>query len=344
MKKLLIAFVCLILLFSLSTTAFATEVSLSGLPENFSKDSTATVSVKINQSPLTTSAYIKIDLGENLELVSGEWKVDGFVKDFQVNSAEGVIAFSKAISLNGEIASFVIKGKNFSANDQKVAVKVMLKNQSNNIDEISVEDSIKISCNKHTFGNFIKLDEQNHQRSCSTCGVTEKTAHSFSSVTTKPASCKEYGINTLTCSVCKASKEQKIEKIENHIFGEWYIIKDATCTEPGLKERLCSVCKTREKETINILSHEIKEPTIIKEATDTEQGLKEGECEHCEEVTQVTIPPIKSEIEAEIPEKQNSNPFDIWLIVAIFALIIAITVVVVLIVKKKKSNTKLNNN
>ena len=57
-------------------------------------------------------------------------------------------------------------------------------------------------------------DGINHSKNC-VCGASEKMAHQFDSgVITKPSTHTETGIKSYTCRICRAVKEEVIEKLE----------------------------------------------------------------------------------------------------------------------------------
>ena len=51
------------------------------------------------------------------------------------------------------------------------------------------------------------------------------------------------------------------EKECDHQWGKWSVKKEATCTEKGLRERKCSECDEKEKEEIELLTHDWTEAT-----------------------------------------------------------------------------------
>ena len=119
MKKILSVLICLVLVFSFSITVFAAaSTTLNGVPSELKKDSTATITVSVSGSPSTTSAMVSVTVGNGLEIVSGEWKKDGLMKDFTVSNGYGVLALSGASTLDGIVFSFVVKGKNISSTAQ----------------------------------------------------------------------------------------------------------------------------------------------------------------------------------------------------------------------------------
>ncbi len=89
---------------------------------------------------------------------------------------------------------------------------------------------------------------------------TVHTEHKWDEgVVTKKATCTEAGEKTYTCTVCNATRTEKIEAAGHKYSTEWTIDKEATYTEPGSKSHHCTVCGART---------DITEIPVIKENKD----------------------------------------------------------------------------
>ena len=295
MKKILAALVCIMLVCSVSITAFAAaSTTLNGVPSELKKDSTATITVSVSGSPTASSAMVEVTLGSGLELVSGEWKKDGFMKDFNASAGEGVIALSSAGSFDGTVFSFVVKGKNISSTAQNITVKLTFKNGSSEVGTATASKTVKVVCANHTYGAYSKKDASNHTRTCSVCQSVETTAHTWNSGTvTKNASCKEAGSKTFTCTACNATKTETIEKTSNHTYGAWTQTKAPTCTAKGSESRTCSTCQKVETRDIKAAGHKMSAPTITKQPTCKEEGSQEGMCSVCNTKSVQAIPKLE---------------------------------------------------
>lgn len=292
MKRIVSLFVCLILIFSFSVTTLAASPSatLSGAPTELKKGATATVTVNLSGTPSVTSAFVQVTLGSGLELVSGQWKADGVIKDFTLSNGYGVLTLSEAKALDGAVFSFVIKGETVSATVQSVAVSVTLKNGSSTVATASANKSVKVVCATHTYGNYVKVSDTKHERTCSDCGATESKNHAWNNGTvTKPASCKEAGTRERTCTDCGAIKNENIAKTNNHNFGSWAETQKPSCTEKGKESRTCSVCNKTETRDIKAAGHKFSAATVTKQPTCTEKGEKSGKCTVCNKVTTQSI-------------------------------------------------------
>ena len=114
---------------------------------------------------------------------------------------------------------------------------------------------------------------------------TVHTEHKWDEgVVTKKATCTEAGEKTYTCTVCNATRTEKIEATGHKYSTEWTIDKEATCTESGSKSHHCTVCDAKTEETeIKATGHKWDEGVVTKEATCTEAGEKTYTCTVCKE-------------------------------------------------------------
>lgn len=292
MKKILALLFSVVLIFGTAVTASAagTSVSLSGVPTELKKDATATVTVALSGTPTMSSAMIQVALGDGLELVSGEWKKDGLIKDFSASESNGVIALSGQSTLDGTVATFVIKGKTIANKAQDVKVDFIFKNGSQQVGTASITKTVKVVCANHSYGSYGKKDNNTHTRTCSVCGNVETANHAWDSgKVTKTANCKEAGVKTYTCTACGATKTETISKTTNHTFGAWSQSKAPTCTANGEEKRTCSTCGKIETRTVNALGHSFTSPTVTKQPTCTETGVESGTCTRCGKTTTNTI-------------------------------------------------------
>lgn len=122
---------------------------------------------------------------------------------------------------------------------------LVIKTRNTTSDEFENAVSVKFeitSDHEHTFGDWEKVDDDYHSRSCE-CGYFEKTEHSWNEgvVTTEPT-CTERGVKTYTCSTCDATKTE-IVGANGHHLTEWiYFDKDT-------HRNNCDVCDHFEEGT-----------------------------------------------------------------------------------------------
>lgn len=93
----------------------------------------------------------------------------------------------------------------------------------------------------HSFGAWTNADGSGHKRTCKDCGKVETASHSWNNgVVTKPATCKEEGVKTYTCTGCSTTKTEPIAKTDTHTWSKWSKV-DSTS-----HKRTCSVCAKEE--------------------------------------------------------------------------------------------------
>ena len=142
--------------------------------------------------------------------------------------------------------------------------------------------TITIEC-VHTWGNWTKVDDNNHKHTCSVCGKSETAAHGWNSgvVTTQPTH-TTFGVKTYTCSGCGATKTEQVAKLTEHTYGEWQkhnadqhkktcacgdvvyenhkwdagkVTKQPTCKDTGVKTYTCSVCGETKTESVAVTTN-----------------------------------------------------------------------------------------
>ena len=128
----------------------------------------------------------------------------------------------------------------------------------------------------HVFGEWTKVDDNNHKRTCTTCpaGVTpaeETAAHNWDAgVITTPATHTETGVKTYTCTTCAATKTEDVPVNPEHNWSAW------TSADDGKHTRTCSVGHEVETE-----DHKWNEGVVTKVATCKEEGVKHHKCTVC---------------------------------------------------------------
>ena len=133
---------------------------------------------------------------------------------------------------------------------------------------------------KHTFGNLVSVDDTYHKDVCSVCkkDITEK--HSYDSgKETKPATCKEPGVMTYTCSGCQHTKTTEIPKTEDHKYGAWQNADGEN------HKHVCSVCQKEETAV-----HTWNKGAVTQKPTCKETGVKTYTCTGCSATYTEDIP------------------------------------------------------
>ena len=138
--------------------------------------------------------------------------------------------------------------------------------------------SVTVGCD-HQYGNtFTKVDEKQHQQTCTKCGEAKKSDHNWNEgVTTVKATCTVAGTKEYTCQQCGATKTETIaakgHKYENSCGGTCTV-----CGEVGAEKHTFSTtwskddnshwhectgkCGTRQDEAAHIASSDGKTCTV----------------------------------------------------------------------------------
>lgn len=99
---------------------------------------------------------------------------------------------------------------------------------------------------EHSFSAPTSVDGNDHVAACSVCHQQVTEPHNWDSGTvTKPATCKETGVLTISCPDCGATKTETIPVTDTHNFGAW------TNADSSSHKRTCSVCAKQETQKHN---------------------------------------------------------------------------------------------
>ena len=145
----------------------------------------------------------------------------------------------------------------------------------------------------HVWSSEWTFDENAHWHECtyqwSKCDITDNTkkngyaAHTFDEgKVTKEPTCKEAGEKLYTCTVCGATKTEKIAKTDKHTYDKGVVTKKATYTATGVKTYTCTVCGATKTETIPKLKHTPKYVwKTVSKATVFQPEKQVGYCVYC---------------------------------------------------------------
>ena len=83
---------------------------------------------------------------------------------------------------------------------------------------------------QHTWGEWSKVDDTNHKRTCSVCQSVETAAHTWNNgkITTEPTTTTE-GVKTYTCTACGDTKTEVVPKTE-----EGYVLSYEASSSKGI--------------------------------------------------------------------------------------------------------------
>lgn len=114
-----------------------------------------------------------------------------------------------------------------------------------------------------------------------TSDETQACAHSWSSWSTKAATCTTDGYKTRSCSNCKKVESEAI-KATGHSFGAWQVKTPATCEHGGMETRQCSKCSITSSRTTAATDHNWDSgvKTVVPTSC-SEMGVIKYTCQTC---------------------------------------------------------------
>ena len=93
----------------------------------------------------------------------------------------------------------------------------------------------------HKFGGWKDISQDQHNRTCSACGLIESKNHQWNKETViTEATCSTAGSKSVACSGCGATKTLMIPATGQHVFSNWAKVDDKT------HSRTCSFCDKKE--------------------------------------------------------------------------------------------------
>ncbi len=164
--------------------------------------------------------------------------------------------------------------------------------------------------NDHVFTSYTKVNDKKHKATCTVCNKPVETEHKWNAGTvTKPASCKETGIKSTTCTLCKHETNVEIPKTNDHKYGDWSKKDDLIHTHT------CSECNNTEE-----AEHNWDEGTVTKPASGTEEGEVKYVCKSCgaektEKIpviteSETTTPPITVKPETTDGDEESTTSIE----------------------------------
>ncbi|MBO5746754.1 MAG: hypothetical protein J6S13_06650 [Clostridia bacterium] len=322
MKRVFAIFICILLLVSVCTTAFAAGNSISLRPTKTAVTSgdSFTVLVVLNGEEPFQSFGLKLKYDSNdFELVKGNWLLQGsLLSDFDEEKNNAAIGYKKAAVKNGDAFEFTLKVKSgVAGKTSKIEVVPVMKKDSDNVAITGASVDITIgggvdTSHTHSFGEWEITkepicDENGEKiRGCSGCTEYEKevipyTGHSYSNEWTvdEPATCTEFGVKSHHCSKCDAKKDITHISALGHKWSEWVVETEATVDKVGKKVRSCQNegCVQKEYAEIARLSadghtHSFGEWSVSTKATCEDSGEQVRTCSICKEQEKMDIASI----------------------------------------------------
>ena len=287
MKKIIALFIAIISL----TILLAVPASASGngsiamTSGSGKQGDTVTLNVNMSNNPGLVTMTIRVTYDtdvlqltgvSNPGLLVGAQLNTSYSSPYTISWVDGAATANN--TKTGTIATFTFKIKD-SAKIGKTTVSLQfVDSYDSNYSENSFTASsgtITVTCKNHSFGGYTSAGNTQHSRTCSTCGYVEKVNHTWNSGTvTKPASCKESGSKSYTCTACSATKTETLTQTPHtydhgcdkdcntcgatrtttHRYGDWRADANGHWKE-------CSACKDKKDVAAHIPGAEPTETT-----------------------------------------------------------------------------------
>ncbi|MBQ7365311.1 MAG: hypothetical protein IJW46_06910 [Clostridia bacterium] len=179
-------------------------------------------------------------------------------------------------------------------------------------EDCDAEKTVTIDAEGHDWGDWVKLNDAQHKRSCS-CGEVESEAHDFGEwkphsetyhrrscfcgavqdrehlwddgETVKPPTSTEYGEMRYTCEECGKTKTEQMDKIDPDHVCSFAVSKvvTPTCTEDGYTLYRCEGCGSTKRENIvSATGHSYTDRVVA--PTCFAGGYTEHSCQNCTDV------------------------------------------------------------
>lgn len=283
MKRLISGLIVLVMLCAFVTvpTAAAGNGSLSMSSASGYRGDTVTLSVYLNSNPGLVTMTIRVSYDtsalqltnvSNSGLLVGAQLNTSYGSPYTISWVDGATTVNNMAT--GTIATFTFKILDTAVIGSSTVSLQFIDSYDTDYNENSFSASsakVTVNCD-HDYGDWEKLDNTVHSKSCSICADSLWEAHKWNNGTvSKAASCKEEGIMTYTCTVCSASKTESISKTNDHVFG------NLTAVDAANHKDTCSVCQKEITE-----AHSWDNGKVTKPATCKEEGVKTITCTGCE--------------------------------------------------------------
>ena len=283
MKKIiaLIFTIALILSICAFSVSAAGTGSLSMTGAEGKQGDTVTVAVNLSNNPGLITMKFAVSYPGDLELtkVENSGLLGGWTTPAPTISSPYTIRWADSLATTnntatGKIVTLTFKIKDSATPGSKTVSLTFNESRDaeggkNTFGNASA--TIKVNCKSHSYGSYTSTGDAQHSRTCSACGYIETTNHNWNSGTiNKPASCKEAGEKTYTCTTCNDTKKETLSKTNDHNYSAWSKVNDTT------HKRTCSVCQKEESANHSWNSGTITKPTSCKEA-----GEKKFTCTTC---------------------------------------------------------------
>lgn len=232
MKKVVSVVLVALMVLGLSVTAFAADGKVTVVADKTEAKAGETVVLTIKGEGFDKvgSLGLMVAVDDKLELADkGEWLITGALSEgFDANNmAPFAAADGKVADINTEFFKMSVKVKDGTAAGS-YNVKVTLLGEGG------------VALGETTYAVVVPAAPA-HEHTWDEGKVTT------------PATCKDEGVKTYTCTGCGETKTEAIAKLNEHTWDAGKVTKEATTEAEGEKTYTCTVCGATKTEVIEKL-------------------------------------------------------------------------------------------
>lgn len=255
MKKIIALTICVLILAGLTVTASATTsatmtVTASKTTALLGDEIVFTVSISEVENLRSAGFALNYDTSvftvveSSLKCTVSNAQSPSFAYNSAAKAYVAYFMLGEAQTYSGSIFQFTLKVNNSAALNTSSTVsldRVTVRDSSGDISSTQKGVTVTVACS-HSFGPWTKVDDTNHQHTCSSCVKKETAAHTWNSGTvTKSATCTTDGVKTYTCTGCGATKTETIKATGHSYSTKW--------SSDGTKHwHECTVCGAKKDE------------------------------------------------------------------------------------------------
>ena len=118
------------------------------------------------------------------------------------------------------------------------------------------------------------------------------TGHDYVETKCVEPTCLREGYITYECTRCHDTKQEVLQKVNQHHWDNGQIVANSTCTRAGQKKYTCMICGTARYEDIKAKGHTFGNMTVTVQPTVNSEGVTERRCTVCGYRETYSIPAI----------------------------------------------------
>lgn len=229
-----------------------------------------TISVTVNVTSKNSLAFLMITPNYDSSALTLVETINGTVCSNMTNGKNPNWHSNGAdVTATGTLVTFKFKVNDsaaFADHTVGVTVRECYNAASEKVTVYTSAGKVTVNC-KHNYNAWNSIDGNQHMRVCDICKNSENANHTWNTGSvTKPATCKEIGIKTFTCTVCNGTKTEDIPKSTVHSYGDWIKVSDST------HSRTCDICLNVEN------ANHAWNQCVVVAPTDIQQGYTQYTC------------------------------------------------------------------